>query len=339
MMRLRGWCPQAVTEATGVPVTALDNQSAHQLVALEQTLSKVWVSVGAMMMTMVVVVVVLGQDAAVRAVASAVRLWRMGLLQADHRPAASFVFRGPPGVGKSLMCKVGRLACSVVLARSLCARLAGFRAKGMAFVCVCVFFSKRPLAPGGEAREQGMTEQGPCGQGPVVRVGVRVVTRRFSLDMKLYGCSTMVGKWCTDRGREHKEGVRKHSVPWPPLRRYWRKINWYMRCAAVVASMLAKLSFELVSFLKPRSSLTLTVSYPPNVIRAQELAQHVMGPPLPSLFTLFFLTLTVSYPQIVIRSQELAHHVMGDEQALIRLQVRGACTRAEMLSYFRAPAP
>jgi hypothetical protein len=52
--------------------------------------------------------VVLGQQAAVHAVASAVRLWRMGLLQSDQRPAASFVFEGPHGVGKSLMSKVRR---------------------------------------------------------------------------------------------------------------------------------------------------------------------------------------------------------------------------------------
>lgn len=35
-------CPQTVTEATGVPVTAMTDQSAHQFAALEQSLSQVW---------------------------------------------------------------------------------------------------------------------------------------------------------------------------------------------------------------------------------------------------------------------------------------------------------
>lgn len=74
--------------------------------------------------------VVLGQQDAVAAVSAAVRLWRMGLLQSDHRPAASFVFRGPHGSGKSLMSKVRRKIWFAVLATV-----------SLQILCLCVWSS------------------------------------------------------------------------------------------------------------------------------------------------------------------------------------------------------
>lgn len=51
---------------------------------------------------------VVGQPAAVAAVAAAIRMGRLGL-QPRGRPTASFLFTGPDGVGKSTLCKVAAL--------------------------------------------------------------------------------------------------------------------------------------------------------------------------------------------------------------------------------------
>lgn len=53
---------------------------------------------------------VAGQDAAVHAVASALRLGRLGL-QRGRRPLASLVLSGPRGVGRSTLCKVCPFYC------------------------------------------------------------------------------------------------------------------------------------------------------------------------------------------------------------------------------------
>ena len=77
----------AVARATGVPVARVDAVGAAdraQLLALEEVLARR----------------VVGQDAAVGAVADAVRAGRAGLAAAD-RPVASLLFVGPTGVGKT----------------------------------------------------------------------------------------------------------------------------------------------------------------------------------------------------------------------------------------------
>ncbi len=97
----RSWhndrAPQKVTGAdvravltgwTGIPVTQLSMEERQRLAELEQTLHKQ----------------VVGQDSAVQAVARAVRRGRLGLKDPD-RPVGCFLFLGPSGVGKTLLCR------------------------------------------------------------------------------------------------------------------------------------------------------------------------------------------------------------------------------------------
>ncbi len=75
---------EVVSRATGIPVSQLTTEERKRLLELEQQLH-----------TRVV-----GQDAAVRAVAEAVRRSRAGLGD-PRRPIGSFLFLGPTGVGKT----------------------------------------------------------------------------------------------------------------------------------------------------------------------------------------------------------------------------------------------
>jgi ATP-dependent Clp protease ATP-binding subunit ClpC len=74
----------AVARATGIPVARLTAPERSRLLELEQLLHRR----------------VVGQDAAVEAVADAVRAGRAGLAHPD-RPVGSFLFLGPTGVGKT----------------------------------------------------------------------------------------------------------------------------------------------------------------------------------------------------------------------------------------------
>ena len=83
-----------VAARTGIPVGMLTCSEKQRLLTLEQTLSER----------------VIGQEAAVRAAAEAVRRGRSGLAE-EKRPAAAMLFLGPTGVGKTELCKA--LACAV----------------------------------------------------------------------------------------------------------------------------------------------------------------------------------------------------------------------------------
>ncbi|MFH1330665.1 MAG: ATP-dependent chaperone ClpB [Actinomycetota bacterium] len=75
---------EVVSRWTGVPVSRLMEGEVHKLIRLEEHLHHR----------------VVGQDAAVSAVADAVRRSRAGLSD-PHRPIGSFIFLGPTGVGKT----------------------------------------------------------------------------------------------------------------------------------------------------------------------------------------------------------------------------------------------
>ena len=75
---------EVVARATGVPVSKLMEGEVEKLLHLEQLLSER----------------VIGQDAAVSAVANAIRRSRSGLAD-PNRPIGSFLFLGPTGVGKT----------------------------------------------------------------------------------------------------------------------------------------------------------------------------------------------------------------------------------------------
>ena len=77
-----------VSQWTGIPLTALTQPEKERLLHLEEALHKR----------------VIGQDAAVNAVARAVRRGRTGLKEPD-RPVGAFLFLGPTGVGKTELCK------------------------------------------------------------------------------------------------------------------------------------------------------------------------------------------------------------------------------------------
>jgi ATP-dependent Clp protease ATP-binding subunit ClpC len=79
---------QIVGAWTGIPVQRLTEAEAAQMLHLEDTLHQR----------------VIGQEAAVRAVARAMRRSRAGL-QGGDRPVASFFFSGPTGVGKTELAK------------------------------------------------------------------------------------------------------------------------------------------------------------------------------------------------------------------------------------------
>ncbi len=69
---------------TGIPVTKLTEAETHRLLKMEEQLHKR----------------VVGQDEPVKAVSRAIRRSRAGLKD-PHRPAGSFIFLGPSGVGKT----------------------------------------------------------------------------------------------------------------------------------------------------------------------------------------------------------------------------------------------
>src|SRR5947199_3756274 len=75
---------QVVSSWTGVPVSRLQEGERAKLLRLEEHLHQR----------------VVGQDAAIKAVANAVRRARAGL-QDPNRPIGSFIFLGPTGVGKT----------------------------------------------------------------------------------------------------------------------------------------------------------------------------------------------------------------------------------------------
>ena len=77
-----------VSERTGIPVGRLRQSDRERLLSLRQTLSQR----------------IIGQQAAVDAVSTAVLRGRTGLADAG-RPAASFLLIGPTGVGKTELCK------------------------------------------------------------------------------------------------------------------------------------------------------------------------------------------------------------------------------------------
>jgi ATP-dependent Clp protease ATP-binding subunit ClpC len=79
---------RVVAEATGIPLTHLEEQESKRLLKIEEELHKA----------------VIGQDDAVQRIASAIRRSRAGIAS-PHRPMGSFIFLGPTGVGKTLLAK------------------------------------------------------------------------------------------------------------------------------------------------------------------------------------------------------------------------------------------
>ncbi|GHT95480.1 chaperone protein ClpB [Spirochaetia bacterium] len=79
---------QIVSEITGIPLTHLEEQESRKLLKMEEELHKR----------------VIGQEDAVRRIASSVRRSRAGI-SSPRRPMGSFIFLGPTGVGKTLLAK------------------------------------------------------------------------------------------------------------------------------------------------------------------------------------------------------------------------------------------
>jgi ATP-dependent Clp protease ATP-binding subunit ClpC len=79
---------RVVSEATGIPLMNLEEQDSRRLLRIEEELHKT----------------IIGQDDAVRRVASAIRRSRAGV-SSPRRPLGSFIFLGPTGVGKTLLVK------------------------------------------------------------------------------------------------------------------------------------------------------------------------------------------------------------------------------------------
>jgi ATP-dependent Clp protease ATP-binding subunit ClpC len=79
---------RVVAEATGIPLTRLEEQESRRLLKIEEELHRE----------------VVGQDEAVRRISSAVRRSRAGI-SSPKRPLGSFIFLGPTGVGKTLLAK------------------------------------------------------------------------------------------------------------------------------------------------------------------------------------------------------------------------------------------
>ncbi len=77
-----------VSDWTGIPLATLTDDESRRLMAMEEALKKR----------------IVGQDAAVSAVARAVRRSRVGLKE-PGRPVGSFLFLGPTGVGKTELCR------------------------------------------------------------------------------------------------------------------------------------------------------------------------------------------------------------------------------------------
>ncbi len=80
---------EVIAIATGIPVTRLIEKEQISLLKLEDNLKKR----------------VIGQDAAIKEIASAVRRSRTGISD-EKRPIGSFIFLGPTGVGKTELAKV-----------------------------------------------------------------------------------------------------------------------------------------------------------------------------------------------------------------------------------------
>ena len=78
-----------ISDRTGIPMEQISKQDKKDFSDLEQKLADS----------------IVGQEKAVKAVASAMKKWRAGLTEQD-RPIASFLFLGPTGVGKTQTCKV-----------------------------------------------------------------------------------------------------------------------------------------------------------------------------------------------------------------------------------------
>ncbi|MEG2083615.1 MAG: ATP-dependent Clp protease ATP-binding subunit, partial [Oscillospiraceae bacterium] len=78
----------ALSERTGIPVSKLDSDECRALKNLEGTLQQR----------------VIGQNDAVRALASAIRRSRMGVRE-ENRPAGCFLLCGPTGSGKTELCR------------------------------------------------------------------------------------------------------------------------------------------------------------------------------------------------------------------------------------------
>lgn len=79
---------EVVSRSTGIPVSKMMEGERSKLLRMEENLHKS----------------VIGQEEAVRAVASAIRRSRAGLSD-PNRPIGSFLFLGPTGVGKTELCK------------------------------------------------------------------------------------------------------------------------------------------------------------------------------------------------------------------------------------------
>jgi ATP-dependent Clp protease ATP-binding subunit ClpC len=79
---------RVVAEATGIPLMHLQEQESRRLLMIEAELHRA----------------VIGQDDAVRRIASAIRRSRAGV-SSPRRPMGSFIFLGPTGVGKTLLAK------------------------------------------------------------------------------------------------------------------------------------------------------------------------------------------------------------------------------------------
>ncbi|GHV55359.1 hypothetical protein AGMMS49579_18010 [Spirochaetia bacterium] len=77
-----------VAEVTGIPLMHLEEQDSRRLLNIEAELHQS----------------VIGQDDAVRRIASAIRRSRAGI-SSPKRPQGSFIFLGPTGVGKTLLAK------------------------------------------------------------------------------------------------------------------------------------------------------------------------------------------------------------------------------------------
>ena len=79
---------QVISDITGIPLARLALDESERLLHIEEELHKR----------------VIGQDEAIRTIASAIRRSRTGL-SSPSRPMGSFIFLGPTGVGKSLLAK------------------------------------------------------------------------------------------------------------------------------------------------------------------------------------------------------------------------------------------
>ncbi|MDR2792065.1 MAG: ATP-dependent Clp protease ATP-binding subunit [Treponema sp.] len=79
---------EIAAEVTGIPIVRLDGMEVKRLLRLEEELRKA----------------IIGQDAAISRVASAIRRAHSGV-SSPLRPLGSFIFLGPTGVGKTLLAK------------------------------------------------------------------------------------------------------------------------------------------------------------------------------------------------------------------------------------------